>query len=116
MPQIKKALGISGVLTSASTFYKNSTPDLSGAQIDLVLDRNDRIVNLFEMKFYDDVFVPNQNFADGLREKRRVFKAHTGTKKQVSWVLLSAFGIKHNQYSLGLVDNVLTLDALFEDI
>ena len=116
LPQIKKALGISGVLTSASTFYKNSTPDLSGAQIDLVLDRNDRIVNLFEMKFYDDVFVPNQNFADGLREKRRVFKAHTGTKKQVSWVLLSAFGIKHNQYSLGLVDNVLTLDALFEDI
>jgi uncharacterized protein len=113
---IKKALGIGGVLTSASTFYKNSTADLGGAQIDLVLDRNDRIVNLFEMKFYDDVFIPNPSFADGLREKRTVFKTYTATKKQLSWVVVAAYGIKHNQYSLGLVDNVITLDALFEEV
>ena len=116
LPQIKKALGIGGVFTSASTFYKSTTPDLGGAQIDLVLDRNDRIVNLFEMKFYDTVFVPTQDFADALREKKAVFKAYTDTKKHLSWVVVSAFGIKQNQYSLGLVDNILTLDALFEEI
>ncbi|MDZ7879923.1 MAG: ATP-binding protein [Saprospiraceae bacterium] len=114
VPQLKKALGISGVLSSASTFYKNKTTDLGGAQIDLVLDRNDRTVNLFEMKFYDSIFVPTQDFADDLREKRFVFKTYTATNKHLSWVMVSAFGVKHNQYSLGLVDNVLTLDALFE--
>lgn len=112
--QIRKALGISGVYTSASTFYKSPTPDLGGVQIDLVLDRKDLVVNLFEMKFYDEVFVPTPGFAAGLREKKAIFKSVTGTKKQLSWVLLSSFGMKHNQYSLGLIDNSLTMDALFD--
>ena len=116
LPQIKKALGISGVYATASTFYKNATLDSGGAQIDLVLERKDRVVNLFEMKFYDEIFVPTSNFAEGLREKKSVFKAATGTKKQLSWVLLSAYGLKNNQYSLGLVDNSLTMDVLFEEV
>jgi uncharacterized protein len=116
VPQIKKALGISGVYTSVSTFYKNSTTDSEGAQIDLVMDRKDRIVNLFEMKFYEDVFTPTLDFADGLRRKKSVFKTETDTKKQLSWVLLSSFGIKHNQHSLGLVDNSLTMEVLFEEV
>jgi hypothetical protein len=37
-------------------------------------------------------------------------------KKQLSWVLLSSFGIKHNQHSLGLVDNSLTMEVLFEEV
>jgi hypothetical protein len=114
VPQIKKAMGISGIYSSVSTFYKKATDNAVGAQIDLVFDRNDRIVNLFEMKFYDDIFVPTQDFADNLRQKKAVFKTETDTKKQISWVVLAAFGLKHNQYSLGLVDNVLTMDILFE--
>jgi uncharacterized protein len=114
--QIKKAMSILGVYSTASSFYKKGTADSGGAQIDLVLDRNDRVVNLFEMKFYEGVFIPTKGFADNLREKKSVFKAATGTNKQLSWVLLSAFGLKHNQYSLGLIDNVLTMDALFENV
>ena len=114
--QIKKALGISGVYSEVSTFYQKGTTVANGAQIDLVLDRKDRVVNLFEMKFYDEIFTPTKIFADGLREKRSVFKAATDTKKQLSWVLLSALGLKHNQFSLGLIDNVLTMDVLFEEV
>ena len=44
LPQIKKALGIGGVQTSTSTWH---SPD---AQIDLVLDRKDQVINLFELK------------------------------------------------------------------
>ncbi|MEN0050819.1 MAG: ATP-binding protein, partial [Bacteroidota bacterium] len=45
IPQIKRALGISGVQTSISTWHSES------AQIDLVLDRKDQVINLCEMKF-----------------------------------------------------------------
>jgi hypothetical protein len=116
IPQIKKAMGMASIYASASTFYQKGTSDRGGAQIDLILDRNDRVVNLFELKFYDEVFIPTQSFADNLREKKSVFKAATGTNKQLSWVLLSSFGLKHNQYSLGLIDNALTMDALFETV
>lgn len=116
LAQIKKALGISGIYSSASTFYKRADTDGAGAQIDLVLDRKDHVINLFEMKFYEDEFVPTKSFADGLREKKAVFKAATDTKKQLSWVLLCSYSIKHNQYSLGLVDNILTIDTLFETV
>ena len=114
LPQIKKALGISGIFTSSSTFYKKQTTDLGGTQIDLVLDRKDHVINLFEMKFYEEEFMPTKKFADDLREKKMIFKSSTNTKKQISWVMLSAFGIKPNQYSLGLIDHVLTMDDLFE--
>jgi uncharacterized protein len=114
LPQIKKALGISGIFTSSSTFYKKQTVDLGGTQIDLVLDRKDHVINLFEMKFYEEEFIPTKNFADNLREKKTIFKSSTNTKKQISWVMLSAYGIKPNQHSLGLIDHVLTMDELFE--
>jgi hypothetical protein len=114
LSQLKKALGISGIFTSSSTFYKKQTENLGGTQIDLALDRKDHVINLFEMKFYEEEFIPTKNFADNLREKRLIFKTYTDTKKQISWVMVSAYGIKHNQHSLGLVDNVLTMDDLFE--
>jgi uncharacterized protein len=116
LPQIKKELGIAGIYTEASSFYHKKTGDIGGAQIDLVLDRKDQVINLFEIKFYDEIFNPSKSFADGLNEKKSVFKAVTNTKKQISWVLLAAFGINHNQFSLGLVDNTIGLDALFGDI
>ncbi|MFM7400250.1 MAG: ATP-binding protein, partial [Bacteroidota bacterium] len=54
LPQIKKALGISGVYTEASAFYKKGDDESDGAQIDLILERKDRVINLFEIKFYSD--------------------------------------------------------------
>jgi uncharacterized protein len=84
IPQIKKAMGISGVYAAASTFYQKGTLDRNGAQIDLILDRNDHVINLFELKFYDEVFTPNQAFADNLRDKKSIFKVTTGANKQLS--------------------------------
>jgi len=52
LPQIKKALRIEGVYTSTGTFYKKGTATQPGAQIDLLLDRHDGVINLIEMKFY----------------------------------------------------------------
>jgi uncharacterized protein len=51
--------------------------------------------------------------ADHLRRKKSVFRHVTSTKKQLFIVLLTTFGLIKNKHSLGLVDNVLDMNALF---
>lgn len=114
LPQIKKALGISGVYSLASTFYKKGSDTEIGAQIDLVLDRKDQVMNLFEIKFSNEVISLNKKGAENLRNKMAVFKRKTKTRKQLFWTLISTFGIQHNKNSLGLIDISLDMNILFE--
>lgn len=115
VPQIKKALGISGVYTEQSTWrYVAKTPDDDGAQIDLLLDRKDNCINLIEIKFSGDVFTVDKDYAATLRTKRRVFMEKTATRKSVFFTLLSTFGAKTNEHYLGTIQNQLMMEALFE--
>ena len=50
--QLKDALGIGGVETELSAWTKYGDDDTDGTQIDLLIMRNDHIVNMCEMKFY----------------------------------------------------------------
>ncbi len=114
IPQIKKTLGIGGVYSLSSSFYKKGAGAEKGTQIDLLIDRNDHIINLFEIKFYNESFAIDKNYAEVLREKQAVFRTATNTKKQLNWTLVTTFGLQQNQHSLGLIHNVLTLDDLFD--
>jgi len=51
--QIKKALEISGIYSEESSFIFRGNDTLDGIQIDLLIDRNDQVINLCEMKFHD---------------------------------------------------------------
>ncbi len=114
IPQIKKALGISGIYSTATAFVKTGNADEPGAQIDLVIDRNDRMINLVEIKFYNSALTLTKADADELREKMRIFQHVTGTRKLVNWVMLSTFGVHPNAHSLGMVAQSLDMDILFE--
>jgi uncharacterized protein len=116
IPQIKQALSIGGVYAPASSFLKKGTATEKGTQIDLLLDRNDRIINIFEMKFYNDTFSISKDYAQNLKSKMRVFKDTTQTRKHLFLTLVTTFGLIHNEYSVGLVDQILTVDALFLDL
>lgn len=111
--QIKKALSIGGVYATASSFLKKGSSTDKGAQIDLLLDRNDQIVNIFEIKFYNKPFVITKEYAQSLKNKLEVFEDTTGTRKHLFLTLITTFGITPNEHSLGLVDQVLTMDDLF---
>jgi uncharacterized protein len=115
IPQIKHALSIGGVYAPASSFLKKGTATEKGTQIDLLLDRNDRIINIFEMKFLTDTFSITKDYAQNLKSKMRVFRDTTQTRKHLFLTLVTTFGLIHNEYSVGLVDQVLTVDALFLD-
>lgn len=112
LPQIKKALGISGVQSTSSSW--RSTTIKNGAQIDLVIDRRDQVINLCEMKFSINPFVIDPKYAEELRNKIGTFRTETRTRKSVFLTMITTFGLQANSYSTGLVQNSITMDSLFE--
>jgi hypothetical protein len=110
---IKAALGIAGVHTNQYSFLSKPSDENEGAQIDLLIDRQDNVISLCEVKFYNDELVLTKADADSLRRKKSIFRHVTGTKKQIFIVVITTFGLLNNKHSLGLVDNVLDMNALF---
>ena len=103
---IKKALGISGVLTNVHSWRNEK------AQIDLLIDRRDGVVNLCEMKYWAGPYAMTAEDAAALAAKRTAFKESTGTRKAVHLTMVTSFGVKPNAYAGG-VQSFVTLDDLF---
>jgi len=103
---IKDALKIGGVQTSVASWQS------AAAQIDLLIDRKDQVINLCEMKFSIHPYTIDKKYAANLRNKIGSFKQNTGTKKAIFLTLISTYGLVNNQYS-GMVQNDLNMDVLF---
>jgi hypothetical protein len=116
VPQIKKALNIGGVYSEVSTYTHTSNDELPSCQIDLLIDRNDHVINVCELIFYKEEYLLTKAYAKDLRAKLTIFKAATKTRKQLFLTLLSTFPIIENQYSMELIDVGLTMEALFEEV
>lgn len=114
VPAIKKALGIAGVYSESSNYYISKSEFGKGIQLDLLIDRNDHAINLFEIKFYQSPFTINKQQAEDIRLKVAIFKSATATHKQVFFTILSTFPLIHNENSLGVVDKALDMNCLFE--
>ena len=112
--QIKKGLQIGGIYSEAVSFTFAGNDELPGTQIDLLIDRNDGVINLCELKFYNEPFTINKSYAEQLARKRHIFKTVSKTKKQIFITLVTTYGLQVNPHSLGLVDSALDLNALFD--
>ena len=112
--QIKKALGINGMHALIGNWQLKGQGIVEGTQIDMLIDRADKIINVCEIKFTDTIFEIDKAYADNLRKKRDIFKATTKTKKSVFITMITTYGIVQNKHSIGLVQNDINLDALFE--
>jgi len=112
--QLKNALQIGGIYSETSSFLFAGNDSLPGVQIDLLIDRNDQVINLCEIKFTQKQFTISKSYAEQLRTKIAVFNEVSKTKKQIFLTMITTFGVFQNKHSLGLVDNQLTMDILFE--
>jgi uncharacterized protein len=110
---IKMALGISGIYTETSSYYHKGNEESEGFQLDMLIDRADRAINLCEIKFYNDDFPMTDEFATQLRQRRELFRSLTKTKKALFNTLITTYGVKHSKSSRGQTDNVITMDKLF---
>jgi len=113
--QLKKAIGISNVFSEIASYtYKAKNSDTDGTQIDLLIDRNDGIINVCEAKFYDKPFVVSKEYATKLRNKISVFQDNTKSNKIIFPTIISAFGIQENEHSIGLIQQEIKLEDLFQ--
>jgi hypothetical protein len=108
--QIKQALGISGV--STNTYSWRSRLANPGAQIDMIIDRKDGIINLCEMKFDRDIFSIDKEYNEKLNNKKTAFIQETGTRNSVHNTLITTYGLANNKYR-NTIQQVITLEELF---
>lgn len=115
MKSIKKALGISGVYTSAYPFAckKEAEKGIFGSQIDMILERKDDITNLFEIKYYDAPFSLTEKQMESLSKKKHDFVELTKTKSSIHLSLISFSKVEENSHSKEL-QVILYADDLFQ--
>ena len=113
--QIRKSLGISGVLSEISSWSTKGDEELgiSGAQIDMLIDRRDRVITLCEMKFSVNDYIIDKDYHEKIRNKIEAFRRMTRTRKAIQVVFVTTYGVKENTYS-SIVQGQVTLDGLFE--
>jgi uncharacterized protein len=111
--QIKKAFGISGVITNEYSYVLKGNADQQGIQIDMIIDRADNCVNILEVKFYNTEYEVSETYARQLLHKATIFQEKTRLKKNVFITMLTVFGVKKNEHYLMAVTNQLLIDDLF---
>ena len=111
--KIKQKLGIQGIYSETSTWAKSANTELGGTQIDLVIDRKDRVINLFEIKYSTSTYTITKEYDLKLRNKLSIFKETTKTRQSVFLSMISTYGITQNEYAKSIVQNDLTMDDLF---
>ncbi len=110
--QIKQALGISGIASDVCSWrYKGEE---QGAQIDLVIDRNDRTIDLCEIKYSVGAYELKKDYVEWLRERRNLFRDVTGSKKTLRLTMITSGGIKPGKYSSSIQGEVELADLFRE--
>ena len=114
LPQIKQGLGISGVVTHAHSWrcVGNADEGINGSQIDLLIARRDRVIDICEMKYANADFAVTKSYDQKLRDKAEDFRRVTGTRDAIHLVLVTTYGLKENTYA-GRFRSVVTAEDLF---
>ncbi len=112
-PQILKKLGLSGTITQISSWHHKGNDEIPGAQIDLLIDRKDGVINLCEAKFSNKEYIITKGYASNLRRKRAVFEQVTKTKKSVVTTLITTYPAIQNKYHLEEIHSEVVMDNLF---
>ena len=110
--QIKAKLGITGILSNVYAWRKEGNESGPGTQIDLLIDRNDQVINLCEMKYSLSAYSLTADYEQQLRQKKSIFIEQTQTHKAVHLTFVSTFGLLPNAYA-GSIQQEVVLDDLF---
>ena len=111
--QMKSALGISGILADVYSWRGFAKADDGhGAQIDMVIDRGDRMINVCEMKYAPGDYSFSSEEKERMLRRIELFRSATGTRKGILPTLVTTTGLKRNA-NAAMITNVVTLADLF---
>ena len=111
--QIKRKLGISGLHCSVCSWRHQADETYpKGAQIDLLIDRADNVVNICEMKYARGPYVLDRQTRDSLDNKIAALRTVTKTNKSIHLTLVTANGLARTEHAQA-VQSDITLEDLF---
>lgn len=110
--QIKAAMGVGGIRSENASWTMRGMDGQQGMQIDLIINRSDRVVNLCEMKFVGTEFEVKKEYEAKLRDRLQWMADHVGRQSNVQMTLVTTYGLKFGIHS-GIFQRVVTLDSLF---
>ena len=84
----------------------------SGAQIDLLIDRNDDFINVCEMKYYKGIYPLTSEEVDKMQNRINALQQQTGTTKSINLTLITSYGVTSGSYTY-TIQSMLTMDDLF---
>lgn len=113
LQQMKKAMGIGAVYTEAGSYIQKADNKNKGAQVDMLINRADNIINICEMKFYDAPFTITKKYAVELRNKRAMIRIAAPPKKSVFITMVTCFGLQENSYATELIQSQVSAVDLF---
>jgi AAA+ ATPase superfamily predicted ATPase len=106
-PELVKSLGVSGLTNRFYSFQGENT------QIDMIIDRSDRCMNLCEMKYTLYPYEMTGAEASKLKERRLHLSKKTTKKTQVFLTLVTPQPAVKNKHYLSCVDKEINLSELF---
>lgn len=114
--QIKKALGINGVISNEYSWRTAANDEHPGVQIDFLIDRNDKVINLCEIKYSDNPYTIDKKYMEILRNKVALFRQITKTRKGIALTMITSSGLVKNSYSMNNIHSQITADDLFVNV
>lgn len=108
-------LGLGVVSTETTSWHcrPNEEEGTQGAQIDMVIERADRIIHLCEIKFSVDKYYLTKEYEDRLRARMGLFRSATKNKKSLVNTFITTYGIA-NGSNRSIVHSEITMDDLFK--
>lgn len=110
--QIKRALGIEGVKSSISAWVVKGDDAKAGGQVDLLIMRDDNIVNLCEMKFTNTPYSIDKEEEVKMLHRIDLLKETLSSRQRAHLTLITTYGLIQGKHS-GKVQKVITCDDLY---
>ena len=109
--QIKHALRIDAISTLNYSWRSKTTSP--AAQIDIVIERADKIVNICEVKYSHDEYNLDKEEYDKICKRKNTFIQETGLRHAPWLTMITIEGVAQGKYS-EMIQSQVKLDNLFE--
>lgn len=112
--EIKRQLKIEGVYSQESVWRHKGNDVMNGAQIDLIIDRADKIIHICEIKYGDTPFIIDDVYYKKLLNKLAAFQYFTKTSKTLLLTFITVHGLHENKYSIDYMRNSVTANEFLK--
>ena len=112
--EIKQALGIDGIKTEHYSWNGIDPENQQRAQIDIIIERADRMINLCEAKYSEEPYILNKEEYEKYMSRIGMFRRQTAFAGGIIPTFITAAGMQRNTYSEHISAQI-TIDDIFEE-